>query len=411
MGKQFNIAILGLGVVATGVIEELLAAKEKIQEISAVDVNITKVLVRSKEKKQEQARKYNLNFETNIEKILNDPTIDLVIELIGGIHPAKEWILQALEQKKHVITANKDLIAQYGDELTSSAEKNQVSLLYEASVAGGIPILRNLNQHFLTDKVTAFEGILNGTSNYMLTQMAQEGMTFDESLQQAQALGFAESDPTNDVDGFDVAYKLMILIRLAFKVKVALKDLKIQGIRSITTKDIYQARVFGYRIKLIAQASQTSKGTIAQVAPKLMAEKNPLATVDNEMNAVCLHSQYLGTSMFYGPGAGSLPTAASVMNDLLAILQADFKEVPVQMSRSSLAAAEIITAEKTSYYISYTGKTDIRSFLDKDPLHFYSQAEDIYLITAKMTTAEINEFLEKVQNSGKINQKLEIMEG
>ncbi|GMA54874.1 hypothetical protein GCM10025857_62310 [Alicyclobacillus contaminans] len=192
-------------------------------------------------------------------EILEDPTIDIVVELIGGTSDAKRWITQALQQKKHVVTANKDLIAQFGNELTAIAKDNDVSLLYEASVAGGIPILQNLNTNFIADEITGIQGILNGTSNFMLTQMAEKEISYDEALETAQAAGFAESDPTNDVDGWDAVYKLMILVRLALGKNLSLNDIEMQGIREITQSDITYAQNFGYQIKLLAQAEKKQK--------------------------------------------------------------------------------------------------------------------------------------------------------
>lgn len=410
MGKQVNIAILGLGVVATGVVDQLVSSKEKIRQFTANDIRISKVLVRSKEKKQKLADKYQLKLETNIEKILNDPTIDLVIELIGGIHPAKEWILQALQQKKHVITANKDLLAQYGLELTAAAEENQVSLLYEASVAGGIPILRNLQRNFITDEITAVEGILNGTTNFMLTQMAEKEMTLTESLLKAQELGFAEADPTNDLEGLDVAYKLVLLIRLAFSRNIAVKNIERQGIDSIRLADIQQAKAFGYRIKLLAQAQKKTDGMWVSVGPKLIPASDPLAHVDNEMNAVSITSSYLGHSMFYGPGAGSNPTATSVMNDLLAILQNGSRH-PLQLSSSSLTEAELTSQQAISHYLCLHTDLDIRPYLKKAPLQYSKAGHEVFLITAKMMTKDWNELLGQLKNKAEIKQILDVLEG
>ncbi|MDN6243169.1 MAG: homoserine dehydrogenase, partial [Tetragenococcus koreensis] len=205
MDKEVKIAVLGLGVVANGLVENLTAAKEKIKQQTGLTFSIAKVLVRSKENKKKQAEKHQLVLTTEFDEILEDSDIAIVVELIGGIHPAKEWIAQALQHKKHVVTANKDLIAQFGNELTAIAEENNVSLFYEASVAGGIPILQTLNSSFIADEITEIQGILNGTTNFMLTQMTEAEISYDEVLKTAQSAGFAESDPTNDVDGWDAA--------------------------------------------------------------------------------------------------------------------------------------------------------------------------------------------------------------
>ncbi|GMA46836.1 hypothetical protein GCM10025854_10860 [Tetragenococcus muriaticus] len=264
MEKEVNIAVLGLGVVASGLIENLTIAKEKIKQQTGVALSITKVMVRSKEKRRAQAEKHQLTFTTEIDEILEDPTIDIVVELIGGVSDAKKWITQSLQQGKHVVTANKDLIAQFGNELTAIAKDHNVSLFYEASVAGGVPILQNLNTNFIADEITGIQGILNGTTNFMLTQMAEQEESYEEALKTAQTAGFAESDPTNDVDGWDAVYKLIILARLALGKNLSLTDIETQGIREITQRDMTYAQEFGYQIKLLAQAEKKQKKSMLQ---------------------------------------------------------------------------------------------------------------------------------------------------
>lgn len=415
MDKEVKIAVLGLGVVANGLVENLTAAKEKIKQQTGLTFSIAKVLVRSKENKKKQAEKHQLVLTTEFDEILEDSDIAIVVELIGGIHPAKEWIAQALQHKKHVVTANKDLIAQFGNELTAIAEENNVSLFYEASVAGGIPILQTLNSSFIADEITEIQGILNGTTNFMLTQMTEAEISYDEVLKTAQSAGFAESDPTNDVDGWDAAYKLMILVRLAFSKGLSLNDVQIKGIREITQTDIFYAQKFGYQIKLLAQAEKVSGEIYAAVSPVLISQTHPLALVKNEMNAVFIESEAIGSSMLYGPGAGASPTAASVVTDILKIAQnmIDSSQA-LQMSTSDLPSCKIHEEMTSSYYLLLSDcKVDLPAFLEKQqitPVFFKQQPKNTgaAFITNQLTVEQKNSLLEQLQQVSHIKQILSV---
>jgi len=417
MEKEVNIAVLGLGVVASGLIENLATAKEKIKQQTGMNFSITKVMVRSKEKRKAQAEKYQLTFTTEMNEILEDPTIDIVVELIGGTSDARKWITQALQQKKHVVTANKDLIAQFGNELTAIAKDNDVSLLYEASVAGGIPILQNLNTNFIADEITGIQGILNGTSNFMLTQMAEKEISYEEALKTAQTAGFAESDPTNDVDGWDAVYKLIILVRLALGKNLLLNEIEVQGMREITQRDIFYAQDFGYQVKLLAQAEKKADKIYAAVKPVLIPQTHPLALVKNEMNSVFIESKFIGSSMFYGPGAGASPTAASVLTDILRIAQnEDSKNQAVQMSSSNLSKGEVVKKEFTNNYFLLTNcKADIKTFLAKHqvkPLMTQQRLEndEVAFITGKLTEEEKASLEKQLQQISDVKQILSVWE-
>ncbi|AYW48854.1 homoserine dehydrogenase [Tetragenococcus osmophilus] len=417
MEKEVNIAVLGLGVVASGLIENLAMAKDKTRQQTGMRLSITKVMVRSKEKRRAQAEKYQLAFTTEMNEILEDPTIDIVVELIGGTSDAKRWITQALQQKKHVVTANKDLIAQFGNELTAIAKDNDVSLLYEASVAGGIPILQNLNTNFIADEITGIQGILNGTSNFMLTQMAEKEISYDEALETAQAAGFAESDPTNDVDGWDAVYKLMILVRLALGKNLSLNDIEMQGIREITQSDITYAQNFGYQIKLLAQAEKKAEKIHASVTPVLISQEHPIALVKNEMNGVFVESKFIGSSMFYGPGAGASPTAASVLTDILRIAQSKESNDPaLQMCSSDLPQGELIRKGPTlNYFVLTNCKVDIKDFLVKhqvNPLMIQQGIEndEVAFITERLSETEKKSLKGQVKQVSNIKQILSIWE-
>jgi len=263
----------------------------------------------------------DFNFVTNVDDILSDQDITIVVELMGRIEPAKTFITRALEAGKHVVTANKDLLAVHGAELLEIAKANKVALYYEAAVAGGIPILRTLANSLASDKITRVLGVVNGTSNFMMTKMVEEGWSYDDALAEAQRLGFAESDPTNDVDGIDAAYKMVILSQFAFGMKVAFDDVAHKGIRNITPEDVAVAQDLGYVVKLVGSIEETPSGIAAEVTPTFLPKAHPLASVNGVMNAVFVESIGIGESMYYGPGAGQKPTATSVVADIVRIVR------------------------------------------------------------------------------------------
>lgn len=316
MKTQLNVGILGLGTVGSGVLHILKEHQEKISQVTGYTIDIKTALVRQIEKHQDQT---DIHLTTEAETILKDPEIQIIVEVMGSIDAAKDYILQALNNGKHVVTANKDLIALHGNELTQVAKENHCDLYYEASVAGGIPILRTLVDSLAADNIKKVMGIVNGTTNFMLTKMAKNGLSYDAVLAEAQALGFAEADPTNDVDGIDAARKMVILSRLAFGMNLPLSAITTSGIRTVTATDIQIAQQLGYTIKLIG-AAEEQNGTIhGMVGPMLLPNEHPLSGVNNENNAVFVTGASVGETMFYGPGAGELPTATSVVSDLITV--------------------------------------------------------------------------------------------
>lgn len=317
-----NIALLGFGTVASGVPFLLKENTEKIEQAAQDEIVVKKVLVRDDaEKERLQVAGHDYHFVTNVDEILSDQSIQIVVELMGRIEPAKTFITRALDAGKHVVTANKDLLAVHGSELRTIAEKNGVALYYEAAVAGGIPILRTLANSFASDKITRVLGVLNGTSNFMMTKMVDEGWTYDEALKTAQELGYAESDPTNDVEGIDAAYKAVILSQFAFGMTIDFADVEHKGISNITPEDVAVAQELGYVIKLVGDVQETASGVSAEVSPTFLPKNHPLASVNDVMNAVFVESIGIGQSMFYGPGAGQKPTAASVTADIIRIVR------------------------------------------------------------------------------------------
>lgn len=317
---SIKIALLGFGTVASGVPFLLKENGDKIRQAAQTELEVAKVLVKDDaEKERLLAAGNDFHFVTNVDEILNDDNIAIVVELMGRIEPAKTFISRALEAGKHVVTANKDLLAVHGTELIELAQKNGVALYYEAAVAGGIPILRTLVNSLASDKITRVLGVVNGTSNFMMTKMVDEGWSYDEALAEAQRLGFAESDPTNDVDGIDAAYKMVILSQFAFGMNVKFEEVDHKGIRNITPEDVAVAQELGYVVKLVGSIEETPSGITAEVTPTFLPKTHPLASVNGVMNAVFVESIGIGESMYYGPGAGQKPTATSVVADIARI--------------------------------------------------------------------------------------------
>ncbi|MEZ7647493.1 homoserine dehydrogenase [Streptococcus constellatus] len=352
---SIKIALLGFGTVASGVPFLLKENNEKIVQAAHSEIEITKVLVKDiAEKERLVAAGNHFNFVTTIDEILNDKEVSIVVELMGRIEPAKNFITRVLEAGKHVVTANKDLLAVHGAELLEIANKNKVALYYEAAVAGGIPILRTLVNSLASDKITRILGVVNGTSNFMLTKMLEEGWSYEAALSEAQQLGFAESDPTNDVDGIDAAYKMTILSQFAFGMTVKFEDVAHQGIRKITPEDVTVAQQLGYVVKLVGSIEETKSGLAAEVTPTFLPKSHPLASVNGVMNAVFVESIGIGESMYYGPGAGQKPTATSVVADIIRIVRR-INEGTVGKAFNEFQRERILAKPedvKSSYYFS-----------------------------------------------------------
>ena len=318
--KVINAALLGLGTVGTGVYKVLKGQEEEMTAKIGCKVKITKILVRSLEKAAQKVEEPSI-LTNNWNEIKEDPSIDIVIELIGGIEPAKSYILDALHAGKHVVTANKDLIAVHGQELLDAAKAAKVDFLFEAAVAGGIPIIRPLKQCLAGNHLSEVMGIVNGTTNFILTKMSQDKMEFQDALALAAKLGYAEADPTADIDGLDAGRKVAILASVAFNSRVVFDDVYIEGITKISAKDIRYAKEMGCTIKLLGVARNTETGIEAYVCPKLIPSDHPLATVNDSYNAVFVHGDAVEDAMFFGRGAGELPTASAVTGDIFDIVR------------------------------------------------------------------------------------------
>lgn len=319
MSKETKIkaALLGMGTVGGGVYKLLQRRKDEMSAKINADLEISKILVRNTAKTREGVPQEILT--DDFSNIINDHEIQIVIELMGGIEPARTYILQALEAGKHVVTANKDLMAEYGKELMEAAERNHCDLHFEAAVAGAIPIIRPLKECLAGNEITEVMGIVNGTTNYILTKMTKEGMDFSEALKKAQELGFAEADPTADVEGLDAGRKMAILASIAFHSRVTFSDVEIEGISNITAKDIQYASEFGCTLKLLGMARNLDGEIEVGVFPMLIPSNHLLANVNDSFNAVFIHGDAVDDVMFQGRGAGEFPTASAVLGDVIAV--------------------------------------------------------------------------------------------
>ena len=315
--KEIKVALLGAGTVGGGVYKLVERRAAEMPDKVGAELKITKVLVKNLQKKREGIPSEVLTDDW--EGIIHDPEISIVIELMGGVEPARTYILQALEAGKNVVTANKDLLAEHGQELMEAAERNHRDLCFEAAVGGGIPIIRPLKECLAGNEITEVMGIVNGTTNYILTKMTQEGWDFDDALKEAQRLGFAEADPTADVEGLDAGRKMAILASIAFHSRVTFKDVDVKGITKITAKDIQYAKEFGYTLKLLGVARNEDGKMEVGVSPMMIPSTHPLANVNDSFNAVFVHGDAVDDAMFQGRGAGEFPTASAVVGDLISV--------------------------------------------------------------------------------------------
>lgn len=316
MAEPLKIGLLGLGTVGTATAEILLSPQGRDPLLK--EIEIAKVGVRTLDKPR------NVQFPsgvltTDLEGIVTDPNLDMIVELMGGLEPARSLILQAIAQGKHIVTANKAVISRYGEEIYQAAEQAGVYVLMEAAVGGGIPVIRPLQEALSVNRIQSILGIINGTTNFILTKMAKEGSDFSQVLTEAQALGYAEADPSADVDGYDAADKITILATLAFGEQVNRSDVPCEGIRQVSAVDIQYAEQLGFEIKLLAIAQRDQIGLQVRVHPTLVPKDHPLASIDGVNNAILVEGDPIGQVMFYGPGAGGGATASAVVSDLMNI--------------------------------------------------------------------------------------------
>jgi homoserine dehydrogenase len=317
--NEIKIALLGLGTVGCGVVKILKSHGPELAERAGCRLALGRVVDADLTRPREGLDLAGLPLTTDAAKAIDDPSVQIVIELIGGLEPARTFILRALQAGKHVVTANKALLAHHGAELFEEARRNRVMLGFEAAVAGGIPLIRAVKDGLPANRILSAFGIVNGTCNYILSKMTDEGRDFGEVLKEAQAHGYAEADPTLDIEGLDSAHKLQILATLAFRTAVDLKDIYTEGITAVTQQDVVNATELGYRIKLLAIAKASEGSLEARVHPTLIPAGSPLAAVSGVFNAVFITGDNVGDLMFYGRGAGQLPTASAVWSDTIDI--------------------------------------------------------------------------------------------
>lgn len=356
--KKVKIALLGLGNVGRGVWMILNSNKEEIMKRSGYEVEVAKILVRDISKSRGVEVPLRL-LTTDFNDIINDDEIKIVVEVMGGIEPAREYMLAAMDKKKHIVTANKMLLATGGDELFEKADKEGVMFNYEASVAGGIPIINGINESLTANKVERLYGIVNGTTNYILTKMSFDGLDFNDALKEAQEKGYAEADPTSDIEGFDSQYKLAILSSLAFGTKIKIEDVYREGITKIESVDIQYAKEFKKVIKLLAIVKDNEGRLELRVHPTMIPENHPLANVYDSFNAVLIKGNAVGDLMFYGRGAGDLPTGSAVVSDIVSILRSNIEiESLNPVVKNNLWVKEIsnISEIDSKYYMRLTVK-------------------------------------------------------
>lgn len=417
--KELNIALLGLGTVGSGVVKIIEENRQQIKDTINKDIVIKHILVRDKSKKRPlNISQYHLTEDIN--DILNDNSIDIVVEVMGGVEPTVDWLRTALKNKKHVITANKDLLAIHLKLLEDLAEENGVALKFEASVAGGIPIVNAINNGLNANNISKFMGIFNGTSNFILSKMTHEQTTFKDALEEAQRLGFAEADPTDDVEGVDAARKVVITSYLSFNQVIKLNDVKSVGISDITLADINAASALNYKIKLIGKGTYENGYVNASVEPTLIHKNHQLAAVENEYNAIYVIGDAVGDTMFYGKGAGSLATGSAVVSDLLNValfFESNLHTLPphfelkTEETKEMMDGAEpVVIQEKSNYYIVISNNNKSLEKVEYDikkklPFHKSLQLVERDQDTYAIIVTGIETSPEKVLNQSGFNIK------
>lgn len=352
--KKIKIGLIGLGTVGSGVFKTLKAFE---------NIEVTKIAVKNINKPRNIENLDNSILTTDCLEVVNDPEIDIVCELIGGVEPAFSLIKKAIENGKHIVTANKELLAKHGEELFNFAEEHNKVILYEAAIAGGIPLIMPIKTILAGNKINKIEAILNGTTNYILTKMDVQGASYADVLKEAQELGYAETDPTGDVEGFDAAYKITILATIAFKQRIKLENVYREGITKIRAQDMLAANDLGYKIKLIASAKLDENGRAdVRVHPMLISSKSTLAHIDYVTNAVSLSGFPIGDITLSGPGAGEFPTASSVVGDILAISaelgKTDYLLPMMRCCHNETAKCIDINDTMNKYYLSINAKNN-----------------------------------------------------
>ena len=420
---KVKIGLIGLGTVGCGVVKVLADFPQiEIKKIAVKDIN-----------KKRNIENLDMSLlTTDVFSVVNDPEIDIVVEVIGGVKPAFDLLMTAIKNGKHVVTANKELLAKHGEELFETAKENNVAVLYEAAIAGGIPIIMPIKTTLASNKISKIEAILNGTTNYILTKMEKDGVSYEKVLEEAQALGYAETDPTGDVEGFDSAYKLATLATISFNKRVNINKLYREGITKISSEDMKHAKELGYKIKLIALAKVIDDGRVdARVHPMLVPFKDTLSEINDVTNAVVIEGFPVGRVMFAGPGAGEFPTASSVVGDILAIERSlgATKVLPLMSCNHDVNAEQVDIADTVNkYYIVITANNTqgvIGSIGEVCGRHNISLASilqkgigkentaDIVVITESCVEKSVIKAIQELENNPnivKVNNFIRVME-
>jgi homoserine dehydrogenase len=426
--KPMNVGLLGLGTVGGGTLTVLRRNAAEITRRAGREIRVTMAAVRNLEKAAHFAAP-DMQLTLDPFAVVNHPDIDIVVEMIGGSSPAKELILQAIENGKHVVTANKALIANHGTEIFAAAQRKGVMVAFEAAVGGGIPIIKAIREGLTANRIEWIAGIINGTTNFILTEMRDKGAGFDEMLKEAQRLGYAEADPTFDVEGIDAAHKLAIMSAIAFGVPMQFDRAYIEGISQLTGEDVKYAEQLGYRIKLLGITKRTDKGIELRVHPALIPARRLIANVDGAMNAILVKGDAVGVTMYYGAGAGAEPTASSVVADLVDVTRmhtADpHNRVPhLAFQPDALSDERVISMDdvRTSYYLRLRAfdragvladvtriladlEISIDAMMQKEPREGEEQV-DIIILTHQSLEKNVNAAMAKIEALPAISGKI-----
>lgn len=413
MSNIIEIGILGMGNIGSEFVEILLKQTSEIEQASNKKIHISKILVSNLNKKRNTGVNGNV-LTTNPDEIFKNENISIVIELMGGVDPAFEYVSKCLDSKKSVITANKDLIATHGKSLFQKAKSNNVSILFEAAVASGTPIISTLIRDLSYSNINSIRAIINGTSNFILSEMEEKNTEFDDALQLAQKLGYAEPDPTNDVEGYDARYKLAILSSLSFNTEIEYNKLYVEGISNIDSIDFQYAKELGYSIKLLAIAEKDKNNILARVHPTMIDSNSPLAKISGAMNAVEIKENLLGTVIIQGPGAGPSPTSSGLLSDLINILKNSNNVLPSTPGLNNKFKVLNIDYLESRFYLRFIVQDkagvlskmsnilgeeniSIASVIQKENVNLDDNYADLVFMTYKCTQSSVNKAIEKIR--------------
>ena len=396
------IAILGYGTVGSGVMQIVKENQDILKRKTGKDIQVKYVL----DIREFPGDPVNEVLTHNYEDILQDDQVKVVVEVMGGLEPAYTFVKSALQKGKSVVTSNKELVAKYGPELIQMAKERKLNFLFEASVGGGIPIIRPFNSSLTADRILEISGILNGTTNYILTEMEEKGKSFEEALKDAQELGYAERNPSADIEGFDACRKIAILASLAYGKTVDFEDIQTEGISNITVQDMLYAKKLGGVIKLIGNAKCTEKGVYARVAPYIISKNHPLSFVNGAFNAIVVTGNMLGDTMYYGSGAGKLPTASAVVSDVVDVVKHEGVHVMIDWKDEKLEIINIHHAP-ARFFVRAAG-SDIekikeavcRLFPDMEFVALEEAADEIGFVTPWDTELHLHQKLKELNQAG-----------